>query len=42
MVEALDRLDLAFPVVEGKALAELKKVEKALLAEKPAAKGRGR
>jgi PPK2 family polyphosphate:nucleotide phosphotransferase len=42
MVEALDRLDLAFPVVKGKALAELKKVEKALLAEKPAAKGRGR
>ena len=42
MVEALDRLDLAFPKIEGKALRELKKVEKALLAEKPAAKGRGR
>jgi PPK2 family polyphosphate:nucleotide phosphotransferase len=33
MVEALDRLDLKFPEVEGKALAELKKVERALLAE---------
>ena len=42
IVEALDRLDLAFPKIDGKALRELKKVEKALLAEKPAAKGRGR
>jgi PPK2 family polyphosphate:nucleotide phosphotransferase len=35
MVEALDRLDLAFPKVRGKALRELAKVERALLAEKP-------
>jgi PPK2 family polyphosphate:nucleotide phosphotransferase len=43
IVEALDRLDLAVPVVKGKALAGLMKAQKALLAEKPAAKGqRGR
>jgi hypothetical protein len=35
MVEALDRLDLELPKVGGKALRELKKVEQALLAEKP-------
>lgn len=33
IVKALDRLDLAFPKVKGKDLAELKKVERALLAE---------
>jgi len=33
MVEALDRLDLEHPKVEGQALRELKKVERALLAE---------
>jgi PPK2 family polyphosphate:nucleotide phosphotransferase len=33
MVEALDRLDLAFPMVKGKALAELVKVERALKSE---------
>jgi PPK2 family polyphosphate:nucleotide phosphotransferase len=32
--DAMERLDLAFPKVEGKALAELQKVRKALLAEK--------
>jgi PPK2 family polyphosphate:nucleotide phosphotransferase len=35
MVEALGRLDLQLPKVKGKALRELKKVERALLAEKP-------
>jgi PPK2 family polyphosphate:nucleotide phosphotransferase len=34
MVEALDRLDLAFPQVKGAALAQLGKVREALLAEK--------
>jgi PPK2 family polyphosphate:nucleotide phosphotransferase len=33
IVDALEGLDLAFPKVEGRALAELKKVERALLAE---------
>jgi PPK2 family polyphosphate:nucleotide phosphotransferase len=33
MVDALDRLDLAFPKVEGRALKELHKVRKALKAE---------
>jgi PPK2 family polyphosphate:nucleotide phosphotransferase len=33
VVEALDRLDLEFPKIKGKALAELKKVERALLVE---------
>jgi PPK2 family polyphosphate:nucleotide phosphotransferase len=33
MVEALDRLDLKLPEVKGKALAELKKVRRALLLE---------
>lgn len=33
IVKALDGLDLKFPVVEGRALAELKKVRSALLAE---------
>jgi PPK2 family polyphosphate:nucleotide phosphotransferase len=33
MVEALDRLNLAFPVVKGMALAELAKVERALKSE---------
>jgi PPK2 family polyphosphate:nucleotide phosphotransferase len=32
--DAMERLELAFPKVEGKALAELQKVRKALLAEK--------
>jgi hypothetical protein len=32
-IDALDGLDLKFPVVEGKALAEWKKVRRALLAE---------
>lgn len=32
--DAVERLDLAFPKVEGQALAELQKVRKALLAEK--------
>ena len=40
MVEALDRLDPEVPKVKGKALRELKKVERALSAEKP--KGGGR
>jgi len=34
LVEALDRLKLEYPKVEGKALAELKKAGRALLAEK--------
>jgi PPK2 family polyphosphate:nucleotide phosphotransferase len=34
MVEAMESLDLQFPKVEGPALAEMRKVEKALLAEK--------
>ena len=42
MVEALDRLDLAFPKVTGAALSRLNKVRKALLAENPSWKGRGR
>jgi hypothetical protein len=33
IVKALDRLDLEFPKVKGKELAELKHVERALLAE---------
>jgi hypothetical protein len=33
IVKALDRLDLEFPKVKGKDLAELKKVERALSAE---------
>jgi PPK2 family polyphosphate:nucleotide phosphotransferase len=33
MVEAMERLDLAFPKVEGPALKELEKVRRALLAE---------
>ena len=38
MIETLERLDLRFPALEGKALAALKKVRRALLAERP---GRG-
>jgi PPK2 family polyphosphate:nucleotide phosphotransferase len=34
IIETLDRLDLKFPVVEGQALTELKKVRRALLAER--------
>jgi PPK2 family polyphosphate:nucleotide phosphotransferase len=34
IVDAMERLDLDFPKVEGKALEELQKVRKALLAEK--------
>jgi hypothetical protein len=33
MIDALSGLDLAFPEVKGKALAELKKVERALRTE---------
>jgi PPK2 family polyphosphate:nucleotide phosphotransferase len=40
IVDAIERLDLQFPKVEGPALAELAKVRKALLAEAPAGKGR--
>jgi polyphosphate kinase 2 (PPK2 family) len=39
MTETLEGLDLAFPEVKGKALAELKKVRKALEAEAPKRKG---
>jgi len=35
IVEALDKLDPKFPAITGKALSELKKVERALLAEEP-------
>ncbi len=35
IIEALERLRLEFPKVQGKALAELKKVARALKAEKP-------
>src|SRR3954451_2191735 len=38
MVEAIERLDLAFPKVDGPALKELEKVRHALLAEKPSKK----
>jgi len=41
MVETLERLDLAFPKVEGKALAEMNKVRDALLADAPA-RGKGK
>jgi PPK2 family polyphosphate:nucleotide phosphotransferase len=41
VVEALGRLGLAFPVVEGKALAELKKVERALSSEDAGRNGKG-
>jgi hypothetical protein len=40
VVDALNRLDLAFPVVKGEALAELKKVERALSSEQRRRKGR--
>jgi PPK2 family polyphosphate:nucleotide phosphotransferase len=40
IVEAMGRLDLHFPKVEGAALAEMEKVRKALLAEAPAGKAR--
>ena len=40
MIEAMDRLDLAFPKVTGAALAELTKVRKALVAESPREKRR--
>jgi hypothetical protein len=33
IVDALERLDLEFPKVEGKALKELQQVRKALIAE---------
>jgi PPK2 family polyphosphate:nucleotide phosphotransferase len=42
IVDAIERLGLQFPKVEGPALAELAKVRKALLAEAPAGKGRSR
>ena len=35
MVEAMERLDLQFPKVDGKALKELQQAKKALEAEKP-------
>ena len=35
LIETMEKLDLAFPKVEGKALREMMKVRKALLAEKP-------
>jgi PPK2 family polyphosphate:nucleotide phosphotransferase len=41
MVDAMERLKLEFPKVEGPALAELMKVRKALMAEAPGSKGRG-
>ncbi len=34
VVAAMERLDLAYPTVEGAALAELQEAKKALLAEK--------
>ena len=40
IVEAMGRLDLHFPKVEGAALAEMEEVRKALLAEAPAGKER--
>ena len=39
IVDRLERLDLQFPKVEGAALAEMRKVRKALMAERP---GRGK
>ena len=42
IVQALDRLDLEFPKVKGKPLAELKKVERALLAESEPRDGSGK
>jgi PPK2 family polyphosphate:nucleotide phosphotransferase len=42
VVDALEQLDLTFPTVTGKALAELKQVERALSAEKPGGKSRKR
>jgi len=33
IIEALEQLDLKYPEVEGRALAELKKVRHALLSE---------
>ena len=38
IVEALDQLDPKYPAIAGKALAKLKKVERALLSEEPRAK----
>jgi hypothetical protein len=35
MAEALKRLNLKFPTADGKALAEMKRIRRALLAEKP-------
>ena len=40
MVEAMERLDLAFPKVEGAALKELERVRRALLAEPKHGRGR--
>jgi PPK2 family polyphosphate:nucleotide phosphotransferase len=42
IVKALDRLDLEFPKVKGRDLAELKKVERALLAEGKTRERRGK
>ncbi|HEX2512629.1 MAG TPA: polyphosphate kinase 2 family protein [Xanthobacteraceae bacterium] len=40
IVERLERLNLQFPKVEGAALAEMRKVRKALMAERPGRGGR--
>jgi PPK2 family polyphosphate:nucleotide phosphotransferase len=40
LVHALERLDLKFPKVDGKALAEMRRVRTALLAERPVRGGR--
>jgi PPK2 family polyphosphate:nucleotide phosphotransferase len=42
VVDALEKLDLSFPTVRGKALDELKQVERALASEKPRRKPRGK
>jgi hypothetical protein len=42
MIDALERLDLVFPRIEGAALKELQAVRKALLAERADATAPGR
>ena len=42
VIKALEDLDLAFPKVEGSALAEMQKVRAALLAEAPSGRAKGR
>ena len=39
LVDALERLDLKFPSIEGDALAQLKKIREALAAQLPAGGG---